>query len=88
MRKIEKDINAIALLLATQALINLGEIEDPVTKERRHDLDGARVFIDLVGVLQQKTAGNLTAGEEIFLGDLKENLDRVYEKRASIGNRT
>jgi len=88
LRKIEKDINAIALLLATQALINLGEIEDPVTKERRHNLDGAQVFIDLVGVLQQKTTGNLTAEEDGFLAELKKNLDLIYEKRAGKGNRT
>ena len=77
----DKDIKAITVLLATQAMINMGEIRDPVTNKSRDDLDGAATFIELVEVLETKTKGNLTPDEETFLVDVRENLDKVYQKK-------
>lgn len=76
----EKDIKAIIILLATQAMINLGEIQDPVTHESRNNLEGAAVFIELLDVLETKTRGNLTDQEVTFLAEVRENLDKVYKK--------
>jgi hypothetical protein len=53
--------------LATPLAFALGEIEDPTTKEKRVDLRQARMIIDLLAVLQEKTRGNLEAEEERFL---------------------
>lgn len=80
-----KDIKAIVVLLATQAMINMGEIQDPITHEARNDLDGAAAFIDLVEVLEAKTKGNLTPEEETFLAEVRENLDKVYHKKINAG---
>jgi len=84
----DKDIKAIILLLATQAMINLGEIQDPITGESKDDLQGATTFIQLLDVLELKTRGNLTSEEEAFLADVRDNLDKIYNKKfnAASGN--
>ena len=81
----EKDIKAITVLLATQAMINMGEIPDPITHESREDIDGAATFIELVEVLTAKTKGNLTPEEDSFLVEVKANLDKVYQKKVNAG---
>ncbi|UCH93535.1 MAG: DUF1844 domain-containing protein [Candidatus Aminicenantes bacterium] len=81
----DKDIKAIIILLATQAMINMGEIQDPITHEAKDDLDGAAVFIELLDILESKTQGNLTTEEEAFLIEVRENLDQVYNKKISAG---
>jgi hypothetical protein len=81
----DKDIKAIIILLATQAMINLGEIQDPLTQESKNDLEGAALFIELLDVLETKTKGNLTAEEESFFAEVRENLDKVYNKKLNAG---
>lgn len=82
----EIDIKSIIVLLATQAMINMGEIQDPITQEAKNDLDGASVFMQLLEVLELKTRGNLTPPEEAFLVEVKDNLDQVYNKKLNAGN--
>jgi hypothetical protein len=79
------DIKSIAVLLATQAMINMGEIQDPVSMERKNDIQGASVFIQLLEVLDKKTKGNLTPEEQAFLAEIRENLDHVYNKKFFAG---
>lgn len=50
--------------LAAQTLIQLGEVENPLTGKRRIDLPGAQYSIDLLTVLRDKTKGNLSQEEE------------------------
>ena len=81
----DKDIKAVILLLATQAMINMGEIQDPVTQESKDDLEGVALFIELLDVLETKTRGNLTDQEMTFLAEVRENLDKVYNKKLNAG---
>lgn len=83
--EMRRDIKAIILLLATQGMINLGEINDPVTNETNLNLDGAEVFIELLEELKEKTRGNLSAEEEIFLSDVLSNIKKVYDKKLNSG---
>jgi hypothetical protein len=78
----QRDIRAIAVLLATQGMIRLGEIPDPFTGEAALDHVGAAFFIDLLDELRRKTKGNLDPGEEAFLDDVLENLQKVLKKKA------
>lgn len=80
------DVKSIIVLLATQAMINLGEIKDPITGAAKDDPAGAYVFIQLLVVLEEKTRGNLSAEEEAFLSEIKTNLDAVYKKKTNAGN--
>ncbi len=79
----EKDIKSIIVLLTGQAMINLGEVIDPVTGQTRNDPEGAYVFIELLEVLETKTKGNLTGAEASFLTEVRENLAKVYQKKIS-----
>jgi len=80
-QEIKRDIKSIAVLLATQGMINLGEIKDPISQQSKLDPAGARLFIDLLEVLQKKTGGNLTPDEEGFLTEIVSNIKKVYEKK-------
>lgn len=54
-------------MLATQALMYLGQFPDPQTGRAVVALDIAKVNIDLLVVLTEKTKGNLTAEEKSLL---------------------
>lgn len=49
------------------ALMLLGATPHPESGQTLHDLDGARMFIDQLEMLQAKTRGNLSAQEEKLL---------------------
>ncbi len=61
--------------IASNAASALGMIEHPVTHQREVDLELGKHWIDVLGMLQQKTRGNLTSQEqqiiEGLLGDLR-----------------
>lgn len=61
--------------MVTQALFAMGAIPDPRTGQRMQNLDHARYQIDLLGVLEEKTKGNLTEDETNLLSSA------VYELR-------
>ncbi len=83
--EMKRDIKSIILLLATQGMINLGEINDPLTNELKLNLEGAEVFIELLDELEVKTRGNLTVEEEGFFGDILGNIKKVYDKKLDVG---
>jgi len=80
-----KDINAITVLLATQGMINIGAVPDPITRETRSDPEKAMVFLQLLEVLREKTRGNLTGDEEDFLNSAIENMGLVIRSRKNNG---
>ena len=57
------DFRTIVGMLATQALGGLGAYGDPQTRRVVVDLPAAQFAIDLLGMLDAKTKGNLTAEE-------------------------
>ena len=69
--------------LSTQALALLGEIPDPVQGRTVVDLDGARQFIDILGILRDKTRGNLDAREAALLEGALYDLRMKYVERAT-----
>jgi len=74
---------AFVMSLITQALALLGEIPDPVERAVRVDLDAARQLIDILGVLSDKTRGNLDAGEAVLLDGALYDLRMKYVELAS-----
>jgi hypothetical protein len=69
--------------LVTQALIALGQAENPLTGQRSPDLEMARFHIDMLGVLEEKTKGNLSRQEENFLRGWLFDLRLRYVQTAS-----
>ena len=68
--------------LSTQALVHLGEIPDPVDGATHVNLDAARQIIDILAVLDEKTAGNLDAAESALLENALYDLRMRYVDRA------
>jgi hypothetical protein len=68
----------LCLGLAAQAQIALGLQADPVTNETSRDLDAARQAIDLLGMLDEKTKGNLSADESDLLTHVLYDLRRLF----------
>ena len=67
---------AFMLSLATTAAVHFGDIADPSTGQRMEpNLVGAAQMIEIIAMLQEKTAGNLTEPEAKLLEDL------LYELR-------
>ena len=81
----KRDIKSIILILATQCMINLGEVEDPISKGISGNLEGAELFIELLEELESKTDGNLTDEEKKFLVGVIENLKKIYNKKRQEG---
>jgi hypothetical protein len=65
------DFASFVLSLANTALFQLGFIRSSETEEVTRDLTAARQTIDLLGLLEEKTRGNLTEVEQKIL---KESL--------------
>jgi hypothetical protein len=82
----KRDIRAIAVLLATQGMIRLGEIPDPFSGQAALDAVGAKFFIDLLEELQRKTQGNLLPAEVVFLSDILENMRKIFQKKSEAEN--
>ena len=76
----ERDIKSIILLLTTQAMINLGVIDDPISQEKKVNIDGANIFIQLLQVLENKTRGNLTDEESKYLKEVLSNLEQIFQR--------
>jgi hypothetical protein len=63
------DFTTFVLSLSTSALVSLGEVPDG-DGQKHIDLPLARQSIDLLGMLQEKTKGNLTGEEERLMDQL------------------
>jgi hypothetical protein len=59
---------AFVISLASSAAIHFGDLPDPLTGGKSEpNLDGAAQMIEILGLLEQKTRGNLTAEERALL---------------------
>ena len=68
--------------LATQVIIALGEAPDPFSGKQHSRLDLARYNIDMLGMLEQKTEGNLSEGEAAALKTVLADLRMRYVQAA------
>jgi hypothetical protein len=69
--------------LFTQALMALGRIPNPITKQSIRNLDTARHFIDTLTMLEEKTRGNLTTEEGRLLEEIQHQLRTLYVEARS-----
>jgi hypothetical protein len=64
--------------LATQALMFLGQMPNPLTGKVELHLEQAKHFIDTLQMLQEKTKGNLTVDESQMLEQILHELRLAY----------
>ncbi|PYK11708.1 MAG: hypothetical protein DME65_06605 [Verrucomicrobia bacterium] len=63
---------------AQNAALFLGQIPNPKTGQGEVNLDLARMFIDQLAMIQEKTRGNLTSEEAKVLSNALSNLQIAY----------
>jgi hypothetical protein len=68
------DFRALVATLGSQAMMGLGAYGDPQTGRVIIDLAGAQFAIDLLGVIDEKTKGNLTDDEAAELKEILQHL--------------
>ena len=66
--------------LNSSALMQLGLIEDPSTGNKVKNLALAKQTIDILGMLEEKTRGNLANDEENMIKNILYDLRMIYVK--------
>jgi hypothetical protein len=71
------------LSLNSSVLVQLGIIEDPMTGSKEKNLPLAKQTIDILGMLDEKTKGNLNKDEEMMLKNILYDLRMMYVRERS-----
>src|ERR1700726_5292735 len=66
------------MMHAQNAALFLGQIPNPKTGQGEVNLELAKMFIDQLAMIQEKTRGNLTSEEATVLRNTLSNLQMVY----------
>ena len=74
------DFSNFILSLNTSALIHLGDLPDPQSRERIYDIQSAKQTIDILELLKTKTEGNLDSEELKLRDDFIDDLRMKYVK--------
>ena len=72
------NFSSFILSLGSSAIFHFGEIPDPVSGKKQRNLDLARQTIDILVILRDKTAGNLSVDESRLLESLLHDLQMRY----------
>jgi len=78
------DFSSLVLPFFTQALIELGQLEEKTTGKSDERLELVKRLIDLIDLLQSRTSGNLKSEEDIFLSQCLHQLRMAYMEKAKI----
>jgi hypothetical protein len=75
------------MMHAQNAALFLGQIPNPKTGEPEINLDLARMFIDQLEMIQEKTRGNLTNEETMVLRNTLSNLQMAFVEASGTAGR-
>jgi hypothetical protein len=81
----EINLSSFILSLSSSALLHFGRIPDPITKKKERNLPLAKQTIDILGILKEKTKGNLTKDEEQLIDTLLHDLRIGYVEESKKG---
>ena len=70
----EASLSMLVTTLATQAMVALGQIPNPISGQPQVDLEHAKHFVDTLAVLEEKTEGNRTPEETQLLSSMLHEL--------------
>jgi hypothetical protein len=74
----ERSLAGLFMMLASSAVVALGEAPDPLTGQRQVDLAQAADAIDLLILLREKTEGNRSPDENRILEEVLYDLQLRY----------
>src|ERR687888_949430 len=72
------NFSTFIISLSTQALMHLGEVPNPLSGKVESDISVAKQMIDIIGLLREKTRGNLDQGEDKLMEDALFDLRMRY----------
>ena len=85
----EKNIAQLFMQLVMQnqhmAMISLGKVKNPVSDTLDKNLEYAKLSIDTLDMLAQKTKGNLSEYEEKLLAETVNQLKIIYVEESTNG---
>jgi len=70
----------IVISLSQAAMIGMGRIPNPSTGNTKKDMNMAKVNIDILQMLKDKTKGNLSEKEEEILSDTLNSIQQAYDE--------
>jgi len=82
---LEVNFASFVLSLSTSAMYHFGDFPDPVSKKAEQNLPAAKQIIDILSMLNDKTAGNLDEGEKNLIDGLLFELRIRYVKEKDRG---
>ena len=71
-------LTTLCTTLATQAMLSMGQLPNPLTGRAEIQLDYARHYIDTLEMLEKKTEGNRTPEEIAMMSQLLHELRLAY----------
>lgn len=74
------DFQMFVTRLSFQGFLALGLLENPITKDKRVHPEGARMVLDDLVMLREKTLGRLDVDEDAHLVRVIQDLSRGLEK--------
>ncbi len=77
----EASFLTIVYTMATQSMIALGEIPNPITKVARLDERQARWHLASLRILADKTRGNLDEAEEMAIENALGEIEKVFSEK-------
>lgn len=90
--KINEYFLSLVFSLSAAAMQQMGKISNPITNKTEKNLEQAKVSIDIIEMLVEKTKGNLTVEENKFLSstlsDLQLNFVDELDKDSKMEHRT
>ena len=78
----EINFSTFIFSLNSSALVHLGLVEDPASGQKTKSLPIAKQTIDILGMLEEKTKGNLTDDEEKLLKNILHDLRIMYVRES------
>jgi Domain of unknown function (DUF1844) len=74
----EINFSTFIISLSTQVLMHLGEVPNPLSGKVESDISVAKQMIDIIGMLREKTRGNLDEGEDKLVEEVLFDLRMRY----------
>ncbi len=75
---VKVDFSSFILSLYSSGLVQLGKVEDPITRKKNINLDLAKHTIEMIAMLEEKTKGNLTQEENKLLEALLNEIRLAF----------
>jgi len=82
----QADFGFFVTTMAIQAAIALGALVNPQTNKKEEDLSQAKFLIDTLGMIKEKTKGNLTEEEANIIENVLYELRIQYLEKTGSGN--